>query len=300
MQTCSVTCTGTTGNSMTSRGALDPAASQVRPAIGTVLHHVLHPMGRCHTPAGKAVASLLSGLLLRWRLAARTGLEAGPFGAGRPASPGLPVRQSAAPTAQSPAAVPERWACSWAMMAMRKSRSAVIRSLSVSTSLLYDITTATRASVWQPGLRPIHLTKSEQLPSSHIPGRNTTAQQERMSGESSAPERRKRVKSMTTPRENFRLTPEQEQELKALAELPDDQIDFSDIPLTTDWSNARRGVFYEAMLHQGVRPPEPPGARLTDTTEGGLEARIVRLLADGPGDDSNAGEIKRAARCVLH
>ena len=29
-------------------GALDPAASQVRPAIGTVLHHVLHPMGRCH------------------------------------------------------------------------------------------------------------------------------------------------------------------------------------------------------------------------------------------------------------
>ena len=96
---------------------------------------------------------------------------------------------------------------------------------------------------------------------------------------------------MTTPRENFRLTPEQEQELKALAELPDDRIDFSDIPLTTDWSNARRGVFYEAMLHQGVRPPEPLSVRLTDTTEGGLEARIVRLLADGRGDALNAGEI---------
>ena len=37
-------------------------------------------MGRCHTPAGKAVASLLAGLLLRWRLAARTGLEAGHSG----------------------------------------------------------------------------------------------------------------------------------------------------------------------------------------------------------------------------
>ena len=61
-------------------GALDPAASQVRPAIGTALHHVLHPMGRCHAPAGEAVASLLSGLLLRWRLAARTGLEAGHSG----------------------------------------------------------------------------------------------------------------------------------------------------------------------------------------------------------------------------
>ena len=61
-------------------GALDPAASQVRPAIGTALHHVLHPMGRCHAPAGEAVASLLAGLLLRWRLAARTGLEAGHSG----------------------------------------------------------------------------------------------------------------------------------------------------------------------------------------------------------------------------
>ena len=96
---------------------------------------------------------------------------------------------------------------------------------------------------------------------------------------------------MTTPRENFRLTPEQEQELQALAELPDDQIDFSDIPLTTDWSNARRGVFYEAMLQQGIRSPEPPGMRWTDTTEGGLEARIVRLLADGRGDTLNVGEI---------
>ena len=88
-------------------GALDPAASQVRPAIGTVLHHMLHPhllhpMGRCHARAGEAVASLLSGLLLRWRLAARTGLVAGHSGAGRPASPGLPVRQPAAATAQSP------------------------------------------------------------------------------------------------------------------------------------------------------------------------------------------------------
>ncbi len=60
--------------------ALDPAASQVRPAIGTALHHVLHPMGRCHARAGEAVASLLSGLLLRWGLAARFRLEAGHSG----------------------------------------------------------------------------------------------------------------------------------------------------------------------------------------------------------------------------
>ena len=57
-------------------GALDPAAGQVGAAIGTALHHVLHPMGRCHARAGEAVASLLAGLLLRWGLAARTGLVA--------------------------------------------------------------------------------------------------------------------------------------------------------------------------------------------------------------------------------
>ena len=46
-------------------------------AIGTVLHHVLHPMGRCHTRAGEAVASLLAGPLLRWGLPGRFRLEAG-------------------------------------------------------------------------------------------------------------------------------------------------------------------------------------------------------------------------------
>ena len=61
--------------------ALDPAASQVRPAIGTVLHHVLDPMGRCHARAGEAVASLLSGLLgCCCAGGRRTGLEAGHSG----------------------------------------------------------------------------------------------------------------------------------------------------------------------------------------------------------------------------
>ena len=34
-------------------------------------------MGRCHTPAGEAVASLLAGPLLRWGLPGRFRLEAG-------------------------------------------------------------------------------------------------------------------------------------------------------------------------------------------------------------------------------
>ena len=57
--------------------ALGPAAGQVGAAIGTVLHHVLHPLGGCHARAGEAVASLLAGLLLRWGLPGRFRLQAG-------------------------------------------------------------------------------------------------------------------------------------------------------------------------------------------------------------------------------
>ena len=35
---------------------------------------------------------------------------------------------------------------------------------------------------------------------------------------------------MPMKQENFSLTPEQEQELQSLAEMPDEEIDFSDIP----------------------------------------------------------------------
>ena len=61
-------------------GALSPAAGPVSPAIGTVLQHVLHPLGGRHAPAGEAMASLLAGPLLRWRLPARFRLEAGHSG----------------------------------------------------------------------------------------------------------------------------------------------------------------------------------------------------------------------------
>lgn len=49
---------------------------------------------------------------------------------------------------------------------------------------------------------------------------------------------------MTAPRENFRLTPAEEQELEALAKLPDDRIDFSGILETLDSPGVRRGMFY--------------------------------------------------------
>ena len=75
--------------------------------------------------------------------------------------------------------------------------------------------------------------------------------------------------------ENFRLTPEQEQELQSLAQMSDEEIDFSDIPETLDWSGAKRGMFYRANTGNAG------AAEFTDTTERGLEERVVRLLTVG-------------------
>lgn len=44
-------------------------------------------------------------------------------------------------------------------------------------------------------------------------------------------------------KEFFELSPEQQQEIAALAALPDDQIDTTDIPEVRDWSQGKRGVF---------------------------------------------------------
>ena len=51
-------------------------------------------------------------------------------------------------------------------------------------------------------------------------------------------------------RESSELTTEQRAELQALEELPDDQIDTTDIPELLDWSNARRGLFYRPVKKQ--------------------------------------------------
>ena len=43
---------------------------------------------------------------------------------------------------------------------------------------------------------------------------------------------------------------EAELELEALAALPDDRIDTSEIPESIDWSDARRGLFYRPVKKQ--------------------------------------------------
>jgi hypothetical protein len=46
---------------------------------------------------------------------------------------------------------------------------------------------------------------------------------------------------------NLTLTEGQKAELEALAAMPDDQIDTSDIPEQRDWSGARRGLFFRPI-----------------------------------------------------
>ncbi len=46
------------------------------------------------------------------------------------------------------------------------------------------------------------------------------------------------------------LTGEQKADLDALAELPDDRIDTSDIPELPAWTDAKRGLFYRPIKQQ--------------------------------------------------
>ena len=47
-----------------------------------------------------------------------------------------------------------------------------------------------------------------------------------------------------------RLTEDQQAEIRALEDTPDEQIDTSDIPEVLDWSDAKRGVFYRPVKQQ--------------------------------------------------
>ena len=77
MKTCSVTCAGTRGRSMTSRVRWVQPPDNGGSAIGAALHRVLHPVGGGHPSTGKAMGSGLPGLLGGRRFRAGPGLEAG-------------------------------------------------------------------------------------------------------------------------------------------------------------------------------------------------------------------------------
>ena len=80
---------------------------------------------------------------------------------------------------------------------------------------------------------------------------------------------------------NDELTPEKKARWETLAEMPDDEIDTSDIPEIINWSAPKkRGIFHlppeqrrEAILELKRTHP-----RVTDTSERGLESYIVAVM----------------------
>ncbi len=83
-------------------------------------------------------------------------------------------------------------------------------------------------------------------------------------------------------KERTSLTDEQKAELAALAELPEDQIDTSDIPELLDWSRAQRSMFYRPVKKQ-----------ITLRLDAGIVAWFKIKAKDGRGYQT---DINRALR----
>ena len=82
------------------------------------------------------------------------------------------------------------------------------------------------------------------------------------------------------------LSDKQKAELEALNNLADEEIDLSDAPEVTDWSNAFRGYH---RLHAGLGPPKAP-----DITEKGLESLITNSLVNQGWIQSTPEDFDRA------
>ncbi len=80
----------------------------------------------------------------------------------------------------------------------------------------------------------------------------------------------------------FKLTPEQQAEVDALAAMADDEIDTSDIPEVRDWTGAKRGMFYRPIKQQ-----------LTLRVDADIVAWFKGQTAHGKGYQTN---INRALR----
>ncbi len=70
-------------------------------------------------------------------------------------------------------------------------------------------------------------------------------------------------------RRDIKLTQAQKEELDALAALPDEQIDTSDIPEVSEGSNSVRGLFHKSASERSKAIDGLRGKRssVTDTSE---------------------------------
>lgn len=78
------------------------------------------------------------------------------------------------------------------------------------------------------------------------------------------------------------LTPDIKAQLDALAAMPDDTIDLSDMPEVTDWSDAERGRFYRPVKQQLTLRVDADVVHWfkTHAQGGGYQTRINQALRD--------------------
>lgn len=87
-----------------------------------------------------------------------------------------------------------------------------------------------------------------------------------------------------------KLTESQASELKALASLPDERIDTSDIPAVLDWSGAKRGLLYR-----------PDKTQITLRLDADVVAWFRATVPDGRGYQTEINRVLREhARRVSH
>ncbi len=74
------------------------------------------------------------------------------------------------------------------------------------------------------------------------------------------------------------LTKEQMAEIKVLQEMPDEEIDYSDIPPVTDWSNAEVGRFYRPVKETVTIRLDADVLAWLKQGEKGYQTRLNKIL----------------------
>jgi uncharacterized protein (DUF4415 family) len=79
------------------------------------------------------------------------------------------------------------------------------------------------------------------------------------------------------------LSRRQRAEIEALAAMPDDAINTTDIPEVTDWTGARRGAFYRPVKQQLTLRLDADVVAWFKRGGGGYQTRINRALREYAG-----------------
>jgi len=97
---------------------------------------------------------------------------------------------------------------------------------------------------------------------------------------------RKMVEFEIDPANPAKLTQEQRDELRRRAPQSDDEIDLSDIPEMTDWTNAQRGRFYKPVKQSTTVRLDADVLHWLKSKGKGYQTRLNAILRDAMNKDA--------------